>query len=534
MAARNVLIASGAYADAQLQAEFGAIPPAFLPLDGARLFHHQQRVLGPRACRVFLSLPADFAIPPGDAAALAAAGITMLAVPPGLSLGASLAHAITAGGITGRLGLLHGDTLLDGLDLAQDDAVSVAPMPPAYRWGRVALQGGRITPLNDDAAAGADDAASDILTGWFAFADAADFNASLAASGLNFIAALQHYSAQHPMTPLRAARWLDFGHADTFYQSRRAATAARAFNQVQIGRRAVEKTSDATAKIAAERHWYENLPAGLRGFTPAYLGALPRGYRLEYLHLPSLSEVAVFGRLGRRGWQRIFTACEEVLTAMAAHPAPPGSADPAALYLEKTLIRLEAFSAARKLNLNQDCRLDGMRLPPLPRIAAEMAALIPPATAAMLHLVHGDFCFSNLFHDTRAEMIRMIDPRGMDAAGQPSLYGDGRYDAAKLHHSAIGQYDRIMAGDFALTQHGDLDFALTLAPSPDWNAIAAAYGDIRPGAAHAPPQTLAAISVLLFLSMLPLHHDDARRQAALLANALRLFAGINPACRIAP
>jgi hypothetical protein len=31
------------------------------------------------------------------------------------------------------------------------------------------------------------------------------------------------------------------------------------------------------------------------------------------------------------------------------------------------------------------------------------------------------------------------------------------------------------------------------------------------------------LSILLFLGMLPLHTDDAERQSALLANALRLF-----------
>jgi len=37
------------------------------------------------------------------------------------------------------------------------------------------------------------------------------------------------------------------------------------------------------------------------------------------------------------------------------------------------------------------------------------------------------------------------------------------------------------------------------------------------------------LTILLFLSMLPLHADDACRQTALLANALRLYATFKPA-----
>lgn len=40
----------------------------------------------------------------------------------------------------------------------------------------------------------------------------------------------------------------------------------------------------------------------------------------------------------------------------------------------------------------------------------------------------------------------MIDPRGITASGEMTIYGDASYDIAKLSHSIIGLYDWIIAG----------------------------------------------------------------------------------------
>jgi hypothetical protein len=117
----------------------------------------------------------------------------------------------------------------------------------------------------------------------------------------------------------------------------------------------------------------------------------------------------------------------------------------------------------------------------------------------------------------------VIDPRGLDAAERPTLFGDPRYDIAKLHHSVVGRYDEIIAGRFSLSRAGPLDMTLALEPEAGRETIqaiflATAFAGVTPDEAQAGP-----IAILLFLSMLPLHADNPVRQGALLANALRLF-----------
>jgi hypothetical protein len=282
-------------------------------------------------------------------------------------------------------------------------------------------------------------------------------------------------------------------------------------------------------KIAAEARWYEALPPALRLFTPAYLGAgRPQGegaqYEVEYLHLPTLADLYVFGRLPLAAWRAILAGCDEFLSACAAHPAPPGEAAGAeALYGEKTLRRLEEFARAEALDLDAPCRLDGRRLPPLRRIAERAAAAIGPARAEHLRLVHGDFCFSNILYDMRAGQIRVIDPRGQDAAGRATLFGDARYEHAKLFHSVIGRYDHILAGRHRLRREGALDFTLELPGGATLGAVEALFLDTPLAGLSMAEAEAHPIAVLLFLSMLPLHADAPARQAALLANALRLF-----------
>ncbi len=305
-------------------------------------------------------------------------------------------------------------------------------------------------------------------------------------------------------------------------------TTERGFNRLNASRRRVEKTGTPHAKIVAEARWFDSLPPALRIHTPAYLGMREEAgvpsYAIEYLHLPTLSDLFVFGRLARGGWGRIFDACDEFLTGCAAHPAGQGEAgDTDTLYLDKTMARLERHARETGLSLDAPCRLGGVALPSLTQMAQAAAAAIPPAQARHLTLVHGDFCFSNILYDARAELARVIDPRGLDSDGRLTSFGDLRYDLAKLFHSVVGRYDHIIAGAARVRRDGPLDVTLELPGDRSLAVIEAEFLERRYAGMHMMEASAPAIAVLLFLSMLPLHADVPARQDAFLANAMRLF-----------
>lgn len=61
--------------------------------------------------------------------------------------------------------------------------------------------------------------------------------------------------------------------------------------------------------------------------------------------------------------------------------------------------------------------------------------------------IHGDCTFSNLMVRDNGEPV-LIDPRGY--FGYTELYGDIRYDWAKLYYSIVGNYDRFNLKEFRL------------------------------------------------------------------------------------
>ena len=362
------------------------------------------------------------------------------------------------------------------------------------------------------------------MNGFFSFSDSSALIQSITRNRGDFVGGLAEYAAQKPMSALESEHWFDFGHSGTYHRSRRRVTTEREFNKLKASERSITKTSRNQLKIDAEALWFENLPAPLRLYVPGYLGRSDEaesGYSLEYLHLPSLADLAVFGRLGSASWERIFRTCDEVLTVMSTYAGTDAALVSNELYLEKTMQRLELFARVRGLDLTAPCRFAGANLPSLVEIVETVAREIPAGGAQTL--VHGDFCFSNLLYDMRGDVVRMIDPRGLDARGNVSIYGDRRYDIAKLYHSAVGLYDHIVAENFALVRSGPLDFDLQLPDTESVSGIRDAF--LRQGFAGMSledARTLP-IAILLFLSMPPLHAESPARQDALLANGLRLF-----------
>jgi len=61
------------------------------------------------------------------------------------------------------------------------------------------------------------------------------------------------------------------------------------------------------------------------------------------------------------------------------------------------------------------------------------------------NIIHGDCTFSNTLVDDKNQ-VWFIDPRG--TFGKTKVYGDSRYDWAKLYYSAVGNYDKINSKKF--------------------------------------------------------------------------------------
>lgn len=526
------LIMSGEYISPELRSEFGGLPPSFLPLGNRRLFQHQIRS-APSGVPIFLSLPESFAVGERDARLLAQQDVNVLRIPDGLSLGASLVAALNLAesALDTPLHVLFGDTLIEPLP-GGDDIMAIAEVEDNYNWAVVTDDDERWLVSSNDALTYRDHS---VVTGYFSFSSPRQLIRCITQCNWQFLAGLNRYRQAVGLTPVHVSNWLDFGHANTYYHSKSTFTTQRVFNELSITPRWVEKSGHSDRKIEGEAHWFENLPPMMRQYTPQFLGSHESrrapgtfAYRLEYLHHTALNELFVFADIPPLLWHKILRECLGFLENCRSHIAPDNvtASSIAQLFIGKTRQRLSAFCESRGFDRDQSWSyVSAPENEPLKLSIAELAKRSEehlPRDETGFCLMHGDLCFSNILYDFRTNRIKVIDPRGVTVDEKLSIYGDIRYDIAKLSHSILGMYDWIVAG-YHTTSLENGQISIEIPEHQSHRDVQALFLQLVEEQFHLSPVELYAMQIQLFLSMLPLHADDPVRQDALLANAFRLY-----------
>jgi hypothetical protein len=142
------------------------------------------------------------------------------------------------------------------------------------------------------------------------------------------------------------------------------------------------------------------------------------------------------------------------------------------------------------------------------------------ADTATFSIMHGDYCFSNILIDPSNFIFKMIDPRGRVKKTR-SVFGDPRYDIAKLRHSVCGMYDFIVNGLYRLEEIQDAFHCEILIPD-GYSAMPTLFDEYAQRYRFV-VEDIRFIEGLLFLSMVPLHKDDFIRQKMLYLKAVLIF-----------
>ena len=135
-------------------------------------------------------------------------------------------------------------------------------------------------------------------------------------------------------------------------------------------------------------------------------------------------------------------------------------------------------------------------------------------------VVHGDYCFSNILFDSSNYIFKLIDPRGR-LNTDPTIYGDPRYDIAKLRHSVVGLYDFIVQGLFKVTET-NTEFEYKILTTNDYCVLEEIFDKYSTENGF-DVQEIKFIEGLLFLSMIPLHKDNFDRQKVFYLKAIELL-----------
>jgi dTDP-glucose pyrophosphorylase len=343
---------------------------------------------------------------------------------------------------------------------------------------------------------------------------------------------LERVHARTPIRAVPAGDWLDCGNPDMQALSHQALLQARAFNELKIDPvlGTITKRSRDSEKFINEINYLRLLPPDLAVLFPRllhYSTAWSDPWaEMEYYGYPTLSEVFLFENVDPGVWERIFAHLGEVVRgAFGKHARPLPAGAVREMYVGKTRRRLESMTCAPELAAlvrhEGEVSVNGRKMANLPllwpRIESEVARLERGAQGAV---VHGDLCLSNILYDLRSRICKLIDPRG--SFGQVGIYGDPRYDVAKLWHSVHGLYDFITNDLFRVSIDGT-NVELSIRATSAHREIEDRFARVFFNGGGFARNDVQLIAGLLFASMPALHYDHPPRQLAMYVRALQLF-----------
>ena len=347
----------------------------------------------------------------------------------------------------------------------------------------------------------------------------------------SIVPVLQKYCARFKVDSVDTDKWLDFGHIRGSAEARRnfISKQTREFNSLSLKSEmgVIEKCSANILKLKGEYIWYKSLPPALKVISPRVLSYEEKdGYAslaMELYGYHSLSECWVYGTSGFEEWARIIECIFKIQEKLRSYKMPKGvNVDLKEIYLEKTKARLRQLK-----NTGLSSALDepvifinGKAYRNLPLLKNNLFHLIKKELLESkdFSITHGDLCFSNILFDPNYYIFKLIDPRG--SFGDIGIYGDPRYDIAKLRHSIVGMYDFMVAGFFDLRQQANNNFSFKI------NSINSAitlekYFDLCVEKFAYKLSEIKLIEALLFLTMIPLHSESLPRQKAFYLTAIK-------------
>lgn len=336
---------------------------------------------------------------------------------------------------------------------------------------------------------------------------------------------LEEYGRVRAITVVEATAWYDFGHINYFNLAKRKLLQSRYFNSLTIDpiRGTITKRSENKEKLLDELAWYSGLPAHLKLLSPRIVqdgvedsSAITQ----EYYGYPNLAELYVFGDIGLSVWMNALKKLMEIHFLLREEKGRIDPDDIIEMYCQKTKLRLKELQHQdfwKEISDRDVLVINGVSYMNFSSLEKKVENLVKQMSSRFEGcIIHGDYCFSNILYDLNSQLVRLIDPRG--SFGRKKMYGDPRYDVAKLRHSVSGRYDFILADLFWVTEESK-QFTLELFKPENYDSVCRFFDGLIVGYGYDKKEIMC-IEGLLFVSMVPLHQDNFKRQLAMYLNGI--------------
>lgn len=508
-----ILIPSSQFVRIEIQNEIGKLPPSFSFLQNKRLYNFQINLIKKNwdEERIVLTLPVNYNPEKIDLEAIHELGAEIRNYSPEASLGKHIADVIEKEKPK-NLKILHGDTLFQKLPL-EDDVVVIGKPHETADWN----------------ASNQRENSRLVWSGYFSFSNPQFFLRELQSNNFSFEEAVNSYGISIQLKFLENLHWYDFGHLEELHKAREKFTTERSFNNLKINKYEVRKTSKKRSKILYEYNWFKNMPSHLQKFLPNVYGFQEddnqASYSMSYISGFSLSELMLFSNLEEFKWSNIINELSNFI-GLQEEKIPKRSKDIAKENMNfilhaKNKERVNEMVKSGFVSESENLVFDNYSLGNINEVVLDLTRIVKkfPCIPAFCH---GDLCFSNIIYLSRGNIIKLIDPRGIGSQSD-TVIGDKRYDLAKISHSLIWGYDRILSGDITFDRSGHAFFETTKVPL-NKNQEMLKEISINKGLNKVLLQEdIIALTALLFISMIPLHADCSKRQESLFANGLKIY-----------
>ncbi len=329
--------------------------------------------------------------------------------------------------------------------------------------------------------------------------------------------------------------WFDCGNVLGFNKTKTSMFDVRVHNPIQIDaeKGILKKTNDNPKDLHEEYMWYLGLPNELLTFAPRIIDFNHKNemnecaqMSLEYYGYPTIAEAWIYDNWDINIWYWVVEKLLHISRVFREYTAELTAENYRAIYWGKTLHRIEIIynqsGQLRALFDEKEIYVNGVVHLGWESLKKRITPRIDDLYNGGNHttIIHGDFHFGNILFDVYTRLVKLIDPRGN--FGVSGIFGDCKYDLAKLRHSISGGYNFISHDLYNVKIKNTNSIEFTLPYTNDHKKIVTWF-DEKIEQEGFLIDDIKLIEGLLFISMLPLHNDHQDRQKALFARGIMLL-----------
>lgn len=341
------------------------------------------------------------------------------------------------------------------------------------------------------------------------------------------------YIKNYKKIDLNFQEWLDVGHSANYFQTKKKLIVSRNFNKVKLNdfSGTITKTSKNNLKINNEFLYVKKIPKELKVFFPRIVSHIndkkQSSLKMEYCAYPTLSETSLFWDLDKGEWKKCFQLLANILKKFKKHKYFFSRKEYLNFYYSRLVKRVNNYFNSldreyRDLFLSDRIKINNKDFVGYKTLIKQIPKKINKIYSKKdFCIMHGDFCFSNILYEPYHSTLKLIDVRGSFNNSKSSIYGDQKYDLAKLSHSAVHFYDYLIAGKYNYLKKNN-SFHYNFLEKANYKLISEECNNQIKLSGYK-KKDIDFLVGILFLSMTPLHNEDKLRQKVMFLHGISIL-----------